>query len=1192
MPPERVASAERLVGRADELRRIEQACGAARRGRGALVLVSGEAGIGKTRFGQEVVVRCRRIGVRSVSARCWGEGGAPPMWPWQPILADLCGPDSARLFGPTTPPSDAAAVEADRFSRFAGVTEALAGACERQPACIVVDDIHAADADTLLLTRFIARSLPRLPLALVLSRRREEPGGHGLEARLVDEIEREADLIVLRHFDMNETADLLANHGLRDLPPDVVLALLRVTGGNPLFLRRIAALGAPDSEGALPGGLRVAIDEALSRLRPDTRRVLRAGAVLGLSPTVAEVAAVAEAEPATVLEAVGDAAGTGLVTPGADRFSFAHDLVRSALEDGLPAADRLAAHARAAAIMAGDAASEVPSEQLARRARHALAAASRSAADARLAAAACRDAAAAMVGSFAYERADELLSAAVELHLPSRLGAAPADLLVDWAQAALLCGRLGEARDRFDRAASAAERTGDPVLFAEAAVGLGGLWINERRAPVERARVLGLQRAALAGLAPEPEALRCRLAVRLAAENVYVGGPIEPVLDALAACRRTGDTRALAEALSLSHHALLTHEHVQQRLEIADELVEVASVAGYGVLGLLGLCWRTVDLFHLADGRAPRALEDLRQRADALACQSMLYIVSVMDVMRLIRAGRLDEAETAAERSYELGVAVGDPDAPAFFGSQLFAVRWIQGRDVEVLDAAEELARSPTLVTTDFALRSVAAAIAARAGEVDRARAALGRLTTGGLAELPPSSTWLAGMWVITEAAVSLGDADLAREVYDLLSPYAEQPVMPSVAVVCLGSTERALGLAAATFADPDLAVQHLEGAVAADRRLGNRPLTTITSADLATILARRGRGDDVARAVALLEQAVGEGDGMGMSRRVEAWRAELDALTGRAGSGSPTAVAGDPAAGVGGNRVGGVGQAGNVGPAGDALPVGDAGQASDAGQGGTAGPGGDAGPATVTVPGGVTRQAGGDAQTDAAAAGGSDRDARIGAATGRPRGVASQSEADVGSPGQRRGVICREGRSWRVEVDDRRVLVADLVGMGYLAELVAHPGRPVSADVLAGADPGNMGAAGSRQELLDRQARDAYAARARELAAELAGAEADNDLGRAERLRVQLDALVEQLEAAAGLGGRPRVFPHQRERARTSVRKAIKRAIDEIDNVDPLVAEPLRNGITTGSVCCYSPPPGDVIVWSVRRVPQSNSSG
>jgi hypothetical protein len=1092
--PNLASAAERFVGRADELRRIDRICTAAPEGRGAVALVSGEAGIGKTRFCDEAAERARRAGLTVVTARCWGEGGAPALWPWQPILAELCGDDAGRLLGTGTAAKTVEAVDADRFARFSAVVDALGAVATRAPACIVIDDIHAADAGTLLLTRFIARALHRLPLALILSRRTGEPPDDSFEARLLGEIEREAIPVVLHHFDVAEATTFLADQGLRQLAPDLVLALLRVTGGNPLFLRRIAALGAPDPQRALPAGLRVAIDQALAALSPATQRVLRASAVLGLTPAVSEAAAVSETDPHAVLGAAVEATGAGLVTSlpadAPDRFAFTHELVRTALEDALAPGERLDAHARAARIVAGVdtgtvAPAVAPTDRLARRAHHALAAAPRSTADARMAVSACRDAARSMLNSFAYERADGLLSAAVDLHHPASLGHPPAELLVRWAQAALLCGRLGEARLRFDRATSAAESARDPVLFAEAALGLGGHWLNEHRAPVDRARVLGLQRAALARLPASHEALRCRLAARLAAEDVYDGGPIEPVQEAVATARRSGDLGALAEALSLCHHALLAPEFARSRLDLADELVRVAAEGGHGVLGLMGLCWRAVDLILLGHDRAIRALEDLRARADALECQNILYIVDVLDVMLLIRAGRLDDAEAAAARCYDRGVAVGEVDAIGYLGAHTLAIRWIQGRDAEILEAAEDMAASNTLVEAEFGFRATAALIAARAGHHERARAGLGRLCSRGLAALPRSSTWLAGMAAIIEVATIEADVAVAREAYELLVPFADLPVMPSLGVICLGSTERFLGLAARTTGDTDAAITHLERAIAANRRLGNRPLVAISAADLASTLSRRARSGDGARSAALWNRAIRDADSMGMTTRAEAWRAE-----------SSTAAE-------------------------SAAPV-----------------------AAVTID------------------------------LSRGNGPAG------GSRHEQYGFMRRHRRGWLVELGEHRTLVPDLVGMAYLAELVAHPAQPISALTLTGG-----GSSGEpRHEIIDRQARDAYTLRARELAGDLAEAETDNDLGRADRLRIELDAVVEQIEAATGLGGRPRAFTNEHERARTSVRKAIKRAIDEIRRADPVVAEILDAAVVTGSVCMYTPASSPHNVrWTVR---------
>ncbi len=174
-------------------------------------------------------------------------------------------------------------------------------------------------------------------------------------AALLDEIEREAVPVVLRRFDLGETSAFLATHGMEGLDPGLVLALLRVTGGNPLFLRRIAALGAPDPARSLPAGVHAAIEQAVTDLSDGARRALQAGAVLGLTSSVSEAAAVAGCDPAAVLAAVDEGVSAGLVlAEGPARFTFSHELVRAALEDALGPADSLDAHATAAAVVAGD----------------------------------------------------------------------------------------------------------------------------------------------------------------------------------------------------------------------------------------------------------------------------------------------------------------------------------------------------------------------------------------------------------------------------------------------------------------------------------------------------------------------------------------------------------------------------------------------------------------------------------------------------------------------------------------------------------------------------------------------------------------------------------------------------------------------------------------------------------------------
>jgi tetratricopeptide (TPR) repeat protein len=1062
------SSGEVFIGRAHELGRLDRACQAARRGRGALVVVTGEPGIGKTRLCDELAERARSAGLRVVAARCWVDGGAPGLWPWQSLLAQLCGPEAAQLLAADT---GTATVDPDRFARFAAVTDRIAGACADAPACLVVDDVHAADAGTLLLVRFLARSLRRLPLLVVLAARSGVPDPATPQARVLDDLRAEGLPLVLGQFDREETLAFLDDHGLGGLDPDLSLALYRVTGGHPLFLRRIAALGPPDPDRALPDGLDVAIGEALGRVGPAAADLLRTAAVLGANPSVADTAVICATDVPAVLAAVDEGVRAGLVAlDGPGRFSFTHETVRASLEARLDPVARLDAHARAVTVVAVGASPDA----LARCAHHARIAASRSVTDALIAVSACRSAARAMVDHFAYEQAESLLSAAVAAHPSALLGATPGALVLEWAQAALRCGRMADARQRFDRAAATLRDEGDPVRLAEAALGLGGHWLHEHRAPAERARVLGLQRKALAGLPDDEVALRCRLEARLAAEAVFDGAPVEPVLDALAATRRCGDAVALAEVLSLTHHALFTPVHVRSNLALADELTRVASEAGQGIHTLMGLCWRTVDLFLLGDDRAPRALEELRERAHALANKNILWLVDVIDTMLLLRAGRLADAEAAALRCFESGDAVGEIDALGYGTAQLVGICWVQDRDDEIVDRAREVAASPKLIRAEFSLRASAALVLARTGEHTRARAALADLVRDGLAALPVSSTWHVGLVAIVETADVLGDAGLARQAYELLVPYAELPAIASLAVLCAGSTERTLGVAALTFGDVDRAVGHLERAVDANRRLVNRPMTVLAQASLARALVLRDGPGDLAAALDALEQAIDEAGACEMAGRAAAMRAEATALRAR--------------------------------------------PSSDAGSG--------------PVPGG---------------------------------------------PG--RGVIRREQGRWLVAVDDHRVEVPDRVGMQYLAALLTRPGRAIAALALAG--HGDVPDSSSRQELLDETARRSYEVRARHLLAEVEEAEARGQGDRVDRLRTEIEALADQLDAATGLGGRARTFLEPAELARTSVRKAIKRAIDTVADRSPAIGAVLRSGIETGYDCSYTPDPDAPVTWT-----------
>jgi tetratricopeptide (TPR) repeat protein len=413
-------------------------------------------------------------------------------------------------------------------------------------------------------------------------------------------------------------------------------------------------------------------------------------------------------------------------------------------------------------------------------------------------------------------------------------------------------------------AAKTAEVEGHPASFVSAALGVGGIWVNEHRDVVARTAVDSVWQRARS-LAPAGSVEEARLVVRQAAEAVYQGAPVEAVMAGVEAVRAFGDEAATAEALSSLHHVLLSPRYAEVRLGLAEEVVRLGARAGDSLLTLMGLCWRTVDLFLLGDVRAGQSLEELRERSAADACEALCFVSDVLGAMVSARAGRFEKAEAAATKALERGVAAGDPDAPAYYGAMLAVLRWWQGREKEVIELVRTISMSPSLGFNDHVYVSADAALSAAIGDFDSSEEALARLSGIGLERLPHSSSWLTTEFLVAETAYLLGDAEVAASAGELLAPYAHLPVMPSLAVVCLGSAERALGLCAATTGRIDAAVHHLDAAIRADRRLGNRPMAVLTEHTLAAVLRAGGGQSDQTRAEQLAHRAEDRASRIGM---------------------------------------------------------------------------------------------------------------------------------------------------------------------------------------------------------------------------------------------------------------------------------------------------------------------------------------
>ena len=192
--------------------------------------------------------------------------------------------------------------------------------------------------------------------------------------------------------------------------------------------------------------------------------------------------------------------------------------------------------------------------------------------------------------------------------------------------------------------------------------------------------------------------------------------------------------------------------------------------------------------------------------------------------------------------------------------------------------------------------------------------------------------------------------------------------------------------------------------------------------------------------------------------------------------------------------------------------------------------------------------------------------------------------------------VFRKEGDYWILSYQGVSTRLKDAKGFHYLAHLLRHPGRELHVlDVVQGQWAGGRGpSAGARDRdaprvtsetslaLLDAEAKAAYRRRLGELREELAEAESFNDRGRAERARAEIEALTEQLAAARGLGGRDRTSGSAAERARLTVGKGIKRALQRIAEAHPALGEHLNVRVKTGLYCVYVVDTAHPIAWEL----------
>ena len=370
-----------FVGRQREMGELKVALDETIAGRGRVVMLAGEPGIGKTRTAQELATHAETLGALVLWGWCYEEEGAPAYWPWvQPLrsyvqqadpeqLTSEMGPGAAdiaeiipelreKLPELERPPS--LAPEQARFRLFQSIVNFLIKSAQSRPLMLVLDDLHWADRSSLLLLQFVAREMSRIRLMVVGTYRdvelsRQHPLSETL-AQLTRQPVFQREL--LRGLSYGDTGRFIeATAGIRPAP-ELVETIYAHTEGNPFFMEEVVRLLSESEELTsgdiqvlrIPEGVREVIGQRLNRLSGQCNETLTTASVIGrefdfrllamLSDGISEDAlgqAISEAVDAHMLEEI----------PGGwERYRFSHALVQETLSAELQARRKVRLHAR------------------------------------------------------------------------------------------------------------------------------------------------------------------------------------------------------------------------------------------------------------------------------------------------------------------------------------------------------------------------------------------------------------------------------------------------------------------------------------------------------------------------------------------------------------------------------------------------------------------------------------------------------------------------------------------------------------------------------------------------------------------------------------------------------------------------------------------------------------------------------
>jgi DNA-binding SARP family transcriptional activator len=912
-------TASLFVGRDPELERLRAAWADARASQRRLVVVAGEAGIGKSRLAAELAGLAEREGATVLFGRCDERPGVSYLpvraalgryltaYPPDRLQA-LIGPHGGELVRlwpelarrlPDLPGPTRGTPEAEHYLLFQAVTGLLDAIAANGPILLVIDDLHLADEPSLSLLRHLVHAaLPGALLLLAVYRDDEEPRADltGALADLgrVPGVEQ----LKLAGLAWNEVATIAAAAVGRPLGPGgpVLARVLRErTGGNPFFVEELlrhlaetAALAGADiaqavsgpAAGEVPNSIRLILGKRLARLGGAVEQVLDLVAVIGHEADLAVLARAIDLGYDDLVCAVDAAVRARLLeeqpsVPG--RYAFRHAIVHDHIYGALPTERRALLHHRAGKALERLGGGTARLGELAD--HFTLGPDS----DAAKAAGYARRAGDQAFEQLLYEEAaDRYRQALAALDRATPHDHLRCDLLLGLGDALTQAGQASRANEAYLQATAAARAASSVDRLARAALGLGGsvaFWSVE----LDHATAIAQLRAALAAIGGRDSTQRALLLARLAGwETVLAlvrpgeGTALPSFSQAMTLARRLGDPKTLAavlgdRALAMGSMILGRPGGPGEDLNASAELDRLAGEVGDDRLAYQA-SWAHLQALLFAgdlDG-VDRLIEREERAARARRVPYLGLLPLVQRTLRTVMRGDFTAGEQLAGQMLANSQGPVGSLAVATHDTQLVFLRWLQGRPAEVQALLERLIRQWPLLPGWSHLLPLAYGGLGRAEE---ARRDLDATAARGFADRRVAGDVVA----VVGACAMLGDADRAARLYQLLLPWASWHLTNFS--VYLGAADHHLGILAATAGRWDDAERHLRTALAAHRRLGARPWQALTTQAYAGMLRGRGRLADHKRAAQFDATASATAATLGMD--LPGWgRSTLDPLT------------------------------------------------------------------------------------------------------------------------------------------------------------------------------------------------------------------------------------------------------------------------------------------------------------------------